>query len=220
MLKIFFFIFINISTFVHTTDLLIMEEKDLIHAITKGDDVVFKDLFMRYYQPIVGYINTFTNDLHLSEDIVQQSFIKIWKQRKDLDVTKSTKSYLYTIAYNTYIDNYRKQRREDVVLDTLREQAIRESIAEDTEIMEARITRLKQLVTQLPPRCREILILNKLEGLTYKQIAEKLELSQKTVESQMRIAYQKIREGFENDGIFMFILTKTLKHFKQNTIAP
>jgi len=185
----------------------------LIQAIIKGNALAFKTFFEQYYLPLVAYMTTFTNDRHLSEDLVQQAFITLWNRRSSLNVNKSTKSFLYTIAYNAYVDHYRKQKRQDTFFDGLRLQALQEGIPEETELMEARIAKLKTIVEQLPPRCKEILELNKLDGLSYKDIAEKLGISLKTVESQMRIAYQKIRKGFEEDPMFLFIIGMVLKKF-------
>jgi RNA polymerase sigma-70 factor (ECF subfamily) len=191
-----------------------LDDRPMIQAIIKGDTTAFKTLFEKYYQPLVAYITTFTNDIHLSEDLGQQALITLWNRRSSLNVNKSTKSFLYTIAYNAYIDHYRKQKRRDSFIDNLRLQALQEGILEDTELMDARIAKLKTIVEQLPPRCREILELNKLDGLPYKAIAETLGISLKTVESQMRIAYQKIRKGFEGDPMFLIIIRKVLRRVR------
>lgn len=188
-----------------------IEDRPLIQAIIKGNTLAFKTVFEKYYQPLVAYITTFTNDVHLAEDLVQQAFVTLWDRRSSLNVNKSTKSFLYTIAYNAYIDHYRKQKRRDTFFDDLRLQALQEGIPEDTELMDARIAKLKSIVEQLPPRCKEILELNKLEGMPYKAIAETLGISLKTVESQMRIAYRKIREGFEEDPMFLFFIRMVLR---------
>ncbi|WP_375141560.1 sigma-70 family RNA polymerase sigma factor [Aestuariibaculum sp. M13] len=64
----------------------------------------------------------------------------------------------------------------------------------------------------LPPKCKEILELNKLRGLNYKEIAEKLNISEKTVENQMSVAYKKIRKGFENDRLFLPLILKKISN--------
>ncbi|WP_255518108.1 sigma-70 family RNA polymerase sigma factor [Fulvivirga sp. M361] len=69
---------------------------------------------------------------------------------------------------------------------------------EDTESLEKRIEKVKQVVDSLPPKCQEIIRLNKLEGIKYKDIAVRMDISVKTVESQMRIAFKKIREAFHD----------------------
>ena len=183
-----------------------MDDLQLIAAIQNNDRASFEVLFNKYYKSLVGYVMTFAHDKDLSEDIVQQTFVIIWTKRHKFSITKSPKSYLYAVAYNTYIDHCRKMKSQQTFFDDLREQALRNSIFEDRELLETRLNKLKSIVETLPPRCREILELNKINGLKYREIAAKLKISQKTVEAQMRIAYQKIRQGFENDKLFLFFL--------------
>ena len=191
-----------------------MNDLSLITAIKNNDRKAFEGLFNKYYSPLVSYINTFTNDIYLSEDIVQQTFIVLWDKRLKLNITKSPKSYLYSVAYNMYIDHYRKLKKQDLFFDELRESALRSIINEDDELAEKRIKKLKTIVENLPPRCKKILQLNKLSGLKYKEISVMLGISQKTVEAQMRIAFQKIRKGFESDKLFFVFINKLFPPFK------
>lgn len=85
-----------------------------------------------------------------------------------------------------------------MVLDVLKRHALEVRLHEGEDATARRIEKLKKIIEILPDGCREILTLNKMEGLKYREIAEKLNISVKTVESQMRIAYRKIREGFED----------------------
>lgn len=185
-----------------------MQDLDLINAIKEDDRTAFKTLFKRYYGELVGYVTTYTNRKPAAEDIVQQLFVTLWIKRHDINVTKSVKGYLYTVAHRAYIDQYRSTKRRDAFFDELKEKALRDSIKENKEVINKRIKRLKEIVETLPPKCREILELNKLSGLKYQEIAEHLDISVKTVESQMRIAYQRIREGFENDSSILIFISK------------
>ena len=77
-------------------------------------------------------------------------------------------------------------------------------------MIDNRIKRLKAIIETLPPKCKEILLLNKISGLKYKEISEHLHISQKTVETQMRVAYIKIRKGFDDDKLIMFFINDLL----------
>jgi RNA polymerase sigma-70 factor (ECF subfamily) len=81
-------------------------------------------------------------------------------------------------------------------------------IQEDSDVLEERIQKMKQVIDSLPPKCKEIIMLNKIQGVKYKDIAEQMGISVKTVESQMRIAFTKIREAFKEDPALLFILLK------------
>jgi len=76
--------------------------------------------------------------------------------------------------------------------------------------LEKRLEKLKAIIETLPEKCKEILLLNKMDGLKYREIAIKLNISIKTVEAQMRIAFQKIREGFKDNPLILFVLFKKL----------
>ncbi|MBD0824962.1 RNA polymerase sigma factor [Aestuariibaculum marinum] len=183
-----------------------MSDTTLTIAIKNGDEIAFKTLFDRYYKRVVAYILTVSKDQDLSADIGQQAFITLWETRDNLDTSKSIKSFIFKIAYNKYIDHCRKTKKKETFLDELKNNSL-QLITDDEDIIENKLKKLKQLIEDLPERCREILKLNKIEGLKYKEIAEYFNISQKTVESQMRIAYQKIREGFEDDNeLYLFIV--------------
>ena len=174
-----------------------MDDIQLTHAISNGDQVAFKLFFERHYNPLTAYITTFTNDRSLTEDLVQQAFIQIWKNRKKLRIQQTPKNYLYTIAYHAFIDHYRETKRENLVLDALKRKALEVRIKEEEDVAALRIEKLRSIVDALPEKCQEILKLNKIKGLKYREIADTLGISVKTVESQMRIAYRKIREEFQ-----------------------
>ncbi|TRX54307.1 sigma-70 family RNA polymerase sigma factor [Fulvivirga sp. M361] len=85
-----------------------MDEVEAAKALKKGDRAVSRYFFERYYDRLIAYITTYTRDKLQSEDIVQEAFINLWKDRDKLDPTKSPKSYLYAIAYNRCIDSLEK----------------------------------------------------------------------------------------------------------------
>ncbi|MCK0130211.1 RNA polymerase sigma-70 factor [Flavobacteriaceae bacterium F08102] len=185
-----------------------MDDLSLIKAIVKGDESAFKTLFNRHYDKLVGYITTFTNDFHVAEDIAQQTFVVIWTKKHKFKTLKSPKSYFYSIAYNLYIDHHRKRKAQSVFFDELREQALRNTIIEDEELSQKRINKLKSIIDSFPPRCKKIFELNKFSGLKYKEIAAQLNISERTVETQMRIAFRKIHKGFEkfeNKNLILFL---------------
>lgn len=182
-----------------------LEEIILVKSLKKGDRAAFKFFFETYYDRLVAYINTFTNDKMTSEDIVQQAFISFWEDRNKIDVSKSPRSYLFTIAYHRYIDSIRIEKRKERFLDELWQRALSSRIKEDEEVLKKRIDKLKSILDTLPPKCKEIIHLNKVEGIKYKEIADKMCISIKTVESQMRIAFKKIRKAFKDDKTFLML---------------
>jgi len=183
-----------------------MNDLEAVNALKKGDKIAFRYIFEKYYNRLVSYIMTYANDKWLSEDIVQQAFINLWDDRMKLNDNKSPKGYLYAIAYNRYIDTAKKVKKREKLLDQVWERALRDRIQEDTETTEQRIQKMKEVIETLPPKCKEIIYMNKVQGFKYKEIAEQMGISIKTVESQMRIAFTKTREAFKRDKLILFLL--------------
>ncbi|MEO9512123.1 MAG: RNA polymerase sigma-70 factor [Flavobacteriaceae bacterium] len=196
-----------------------MNELDAIIALRKGDENAFRYLFKRYYNRLVAYIATYTQDQMAAEDIVQQAFIDLWDDRLKLDELKSPKNYLYAIARNRFIDSIKHNKRHTKLLDLIYERALRDRIDEDTEQLERRILKMNQIIESLPVKCKQILKMNKIKGLKYKEIAEIMGISIKTVEAQMGIAFKKIRKGFEKDNLTLFFL-RLVKPITKAAINP
>lgn len=185
-----------------------MNDIEAVKALKRGDKLAFKYFFKSYYDRLVAYITTYTHDKMQSEDIVQQAFINFWDDRLKLDETKSPKAYLYAIAHNRYIDAVKKEEKRVKLLDQIWKNALQQRIEEDNETLEKRIQKMKKVIESLPPKCKEIIHKNKVQGIKYREIAEQMGISIKTVESQMRIAFNKIRDAFENDNFLLFLLFK------------
>lgn len=190
---------------------IFLDDSILAGNIKKNDEKAFKTLFDRYYKKLLDYAFTFTGDLQEAEDIVQQTFITLWTNRKKIDAKKSIKSYLYRITHNNYIDTYRKQKHKESFFDEIKERALRDRVNDDDEIIEQRILKLKVVIDSLPDKCKEVLQMNKFQGLKYKEIADQLNISVKTVEAHMNNAFKKIRIAFKGDDFFLFFLYKFIR---------
>lgn len=185
-----------------------MNEIEAVVAMKKGDRKAFRYLFNLFYNRLVAYVTSYTHDKIQSEDIVQQAFISLWEDKSKLDETKSPKPYLYAIVYNKYIDTIKKAKKKEKLLSQIWERALVDRIEEDTDVLEKRIQKMKQVIDSLPPKCKEIIMLNKIQGVKYKEIADQMGISVKTVESQMRIAFIKIRKAFKENDPLLFLLFK------------
>ncbi|WP_346880942.1 RNA polymerase sigma-70 factor [uncultured Algibacter sp.] len=183
-----------------------MNDIDALEAFKKGDKKAFKFLFNKYYDRLVAYIMTYSHNKMISEDVVQQAFVSLWEGRDKLNDMRSPKNYLYAIAYNRYMDIVKKEKKQNNALSQIYERALQDRIVEDKEALELRVKKMNQIIETLPPKCKKILKMNKIEGVKYKNIAEIMGISLKTVESQMSIAYKKIRKGFENDKLILVFI--------------
>ena len=156
----------------------------------------FNNLFKSCYRMLCLYIVQFTKNMDDAEDIVQEVFVKLWMKRHSININSSLKSYLFKATYNAYIDSARKEQRNNFYLTELKYQALQPQ-TEEIIGFEEKIKKVKVIVDQLPQKCKQIFLLSKSEGLKNKEIAMSLSISIKTVESQMRIAFRKIRNEFK-----------------------
>lgn len=177
----------------------------LINDLKRGDEKAYAYLIETYNHKLCLYANSLMNDALLSEDIVQNVFIKVWEGRKNLKKEFSIKSYLYKSVYNTCINQYKKNQS----VTALEKKYIEglDYLIEDKDALERLIALVTEAVHQLPPKCKEIFLLSKKEGLTNIEISEYLNLSKNTIERQINIAYSKIRQNVgKKTDIILFLL--------------
>ncbi|MDR8394529.1 RNA polymerase sigma-70 factor [Aliifodinibius sp. S!AR15-10] len=154
----------------------------------------FETFFRLFYVDLCKYAYGYTGDREISKDIVQSVFLKVWEQKAFWDDFESAKCYLYKSVRNESL-NYKKH--EKVKRENRTEVALRIEEWQDACHQEGMIDQKVELVqkgvSHLPDRCREIFKLSRESGLTYQEIAEVLDLSIKTVETQMGRALKSLR---------------------------
>lgn len=152
------------------------------------------------------YAYSFTHDHSLSEDIVQNVFMRIWNKRENLKDDFVLTNLLYKSVYNEFIDHYRTQKSfyplEKKYIDALN--TIVET--EDEHSLERIIKLVKREIQNLPPKCREIFLLSKEEGLTNIEIAEYKNVSIKSVEAHITKAFTILRNSIgDKTDIYLFL---------------
>ncbi|MDY8137743.1 RNA polymerase sigma-70 factor [Aquimarina sp. 2201CG5-10] len=158
-------------------------EKPLIDGLIDGNRNSYKILFDKYYSWLCNYIYKLSGDASLSEDLVQNVFLKLWEKKTSLRITTSLKSYLFRSCHNEFLMYLRQQKREYDALDELKWQSLFELYSEKEEDKtEADWIRLEKAIEQLPKKCKEVFKLSRLEQKKHKEIAEILGISTKTVE--------------------------------------
>jgi RNA polymerase sigma-70 factor (family 1) len=169
--------------------------QNLQYKIARLDDQqAYKELFTSLYSYLFKFAKTLVKSKETAEEIVSDVFIKVWERRKELEKIENLKVYLYVatrnIAYN-YID---KQKRNPTnPLDDFETEFT--SIYFDPEqllVTADMLALIQKAIDQLPPKCKMIFKLAKEDGLKYREVAEVLNISVKTVENQLAIALQKI----------------------------
>ena len=181
-------------------------EYELISSIKSGDSAAFRELFLTYCQPLIRFANRFINDVTLAEDIVQEVYLKIWLNRQNLNPKLNIKSYLFVAVKNQTF----KQLRQQKIRRTFDEkpQFFPPHIPTPEDIFnskEVESTVLKA-IEELPTKCRLIFSMNRFDRLTYSEIAEILNLSVKTIETQMGRALVHLRQRLKHFIHFMIAL--------------
>ena len=174
------------------------EDSALIAALKKSDHKAYEHIYETYFVKLCKYVFVLSRDMKKAEDIVQNCLLKLWANRNKVNIDSSLKSYLYRMVYFAYVDEYRKEKRRKSWIDALHRETIVEIEQQDQSLHEKRLQKLFKLIDSLPERRREILILSKLKNHKYSEIAVKLGISKRTVESQIRKALIFIREGMGN----------------------
>ena len=179
-----------------------------MHSIDKNKSGLqkqdFKKLYEDHYADLCRYGRKYIREMEKVEDIVHEVFINLWDKRTTIDTTKPVKSYLYRSVGNrclNYIRDHKKFAVDSEMLDFSIENSGSESMMEAMEL-ESKIT---GIIESLPGRCKEIFKLNRYEELKYKEIAEELNISIKTVEVQMSKALKILRLGL-TDYLKLIIL--------------
>ncbi len=167
----------------------------LLDRLKEGDRNVFTLLFNEYYSGLVIYADYYLHDLEQSEDIVQSVFISLWENKHTLK-SASFRFFLVNSVKNSCIDLIRKEETRNKY--NLR-QVNREADYEPDFWTEAELKKMiESAIEKLPPKCREIFILSRYKNLKSREIADKLNLSPRTVETQIAHALKVLREDLKD----------------------
>ena len=177
---------------------MILKEQQQLRKIRRGDIQSFEKLFYAFYPALLRYAETLVRKPEIAEEVVQDVFYNVWKNRDSIRITQSWKAYLYRSVYNNSMMHLRKMRREFSLEEGLFPE--RDGGAPDPmqELEYQEIsTVISDTIGRLPERTREIFLLNRQEGLKYREIAERLSISVKTVEAHMGKALSALRGSVE-----------------------
>jgi len=173
------------------------DDPTIFDAIRLDDKLAFERVFKESYRPLTSYAFRFVSDLPTAENIVQDVFLKLWKSRHHLVITTSLKHYLFRSVKNHCLNQLDKAK---VRSGYLRMKLGQEHQDDDYSAFYPEIGLLEKIeaaIGSLPARRQEIFRLAREEGLKYREIAEQLNLSVKTVETQMTLALRQLRDSLK-----------------------
>lgn len=172
----------------------------LERMILYDDELAYTSLYTHCYMPLARFAYSFLKSRELAEEVASDVLLKIWRLRHKLGAVSDFRLYLYVSTRNTALNALKKQQRVHAY--SLEESGVWMK-ADDCTPEQLLITaeffkRIQTAILQLPPQCRLIYKLIKEDGLKYREAAEVLHISVKTIEAQMGIAMKRLYEIFQN----------------------
>lgn len=166
-------------------------DQSLVESIKNSNQGVFELVFNFYYSGLVVYADQIIRNTAISEDIVQSVFLKLWETRETVDI-RSFRSYFIQCVKNRCIDHLRNQQVKNR-FDNRATEAVQIVMDEDLWTKNELTQLIGQSIENLPPRCREIFRMSRYEDLKIAEIADKLKISKRTVETQISKALKILR---------------------------
>ncbi len=188
-----------------------MDEQYLIDGLLNRNKIIFDFVFHYYYSGLCAYCERITNSRHAAEDIVQELFVTLWIKHHQIRIESSLKNYLFTSVKNRSLDYLKHEERKSRNLTNL---AAKKELSENLASLWFAESELQAIIQKslekLPPRSREIFEMSRFEGMKNQDIANKLELSKRTVELQISNALKQLREDLK-EYLPLFLLMLLLK---------
>lgn len=170
------------------------DDQTLYLQLKEGDEQAFKALFEKYYASMCHYACQFLKDTDMAQETVQELFVRLWEKRASLSIHTSVNNYLFRAVHNHCLNQLQHQKIRQQYASHVKESFNQEEEWQpfylEVELME----RIEKCIGQLPEKRQEIFRLSREQGLKYKEIAEKLQISVKTVEAQMGLALKYLRD--------------------------
>ncbi|WP_321290660.1 RNA polymerase sigma-70 factor [uncultured Sunxiuqinia sp.] len=180
-------------------------EIELIRDFKKGDSRAFEKLFQKYHKKLYAFLFNLLHSKEDAEEIVQETFLKIWEGRENFQENYPFEPLLFRIAKNTFLNYSRKKVNRTVFEKHFGFFAnLSESSADQYVLFQETQEIIDTILNGLPPKRKEIFLLQKVEGLSRKEIAEKLGISVITVDHQLNKANKYVKHEFKKLSLLMF----------------
>lgn len=185
--------------------------EETIKALREGNHLAYEQLFDSCYKPLCRYAFSILKDMEDAEDIVQKTFCKLWDQRKNLNILTSVSSYLYRIVHNECLNKLHQQinyKQHNRVYFESKEETVDDVSAQiaTNELQQA----IDNAMLKLPPQCKLVFEMSRMEQLSYSEIAKKLNISTNTIENHISKALKILRVELR-EFLSVLILFQLLK---------
>jgi RNA polymerase sigma-70 factor (family 1) len=179
-------------------------ESEWLRKLAQGDELAFTEIYHQYWKLLFSVAANKLNNLADAEEVVQEVFADLWKRREQINIQQSLKSYLAAAVkfqvYSLLYKKYRQHRHEE----TMEQPTSTTSPIEEQYDLKALQEQLQQTTALLPERCKLVYELSREAGLSNKEIAQTMDISEKTVENQMTKALKHLRTSLKSFFSFLF----------------
>ncbi|MEG2102457.1 RNA polymerase subunit sigma-24 [Flavobacterium oncorhynchi] len=172
-----------------------MDNRKFILSLKNGNEEAFKKAYLSYYDKLISIAKRFDFTVLTPQDFIQETFLRLYNKRELLNEDVLFDKQLFTICKNIIINHVNRENKV-IQLDSLRFEFEEEDT--DTTVFEERKEKLYNFINQLPEQQQKIFTLHKLENLSYKEIAELTDLSEKTIANHIYLASKFIRKKIED----------------------
>ncbi|HEY0666860.1 MAG TPA: sigma-70 family RNA polymerase sigma factor [Sphingobacteriaceae bacterium] len=173
-------------------------DKNLIHGLHEDDVSAFDALYWKYHQPVFRNIIRLTRDAEAARDILQEVYSKLWEKRYEINEHQSVSGWLFVLSYNQSITYLRKTLRESVARNKIEILPADSDDLENLNLLESQHQLLQLAIEKLSPQKRKVFTLCKIEGKSYEQAAQELNISKHTVKEYLSLSLISIREYVNN----------------------
>ncbi|MFH5833829.1 RNA polymerase sigma-70 factor [Halalkalibaculum sp. DA3122] len=190
-----------------------MSDKLLFEKVKDGDEEAFEELFDKYYEPLVRFVWGYVKSEAIAEEIVQELFLKVWRISTTLTIQTSIKSYLYRAGRNMSLNHLKHRDTEqewEEEKKALHKNQPRESKLDRNLHYKMLLKEVEQAIQDLPERRRLIFVLSRHQDMTYKEIADFLDISENTVDTQIRRALATLRERFSELLVSLIVFSSLM----------
>lgn len=193
----------------------LVNEKEVLRAVSAGDHQSFEFLFLSYYKPLGNYIYQLLEDESQTEDMIQEIFLGLWTDRDRLATVKSFKDYLFIISRNRVYNQLKIKAKNNLMFASIelnkeRLEEIEQEQLDDHLTRESYFLLLEHEIEKLPLQQQKIFKLSKINKMKYEQIAQKLNISVETVRKHMYLAQRKLREQLRGkEGEMLLVILST-----------
>ncbi len=185
---------------------VVLPEAGLLRGLERGDEAAFRSLFDLYYQRLVAFAFRFTGDLDSARSVVQDIFVVLYDKRDEIRIHTSLKSHLFQSVRNRSLNLVKHEKMKRDHHARMAVEMDEGTMPEDSlEVSELKMS-IAQVVNRLPGQCQKIFIMSRQDGISNQEIADRLSISKRTVETQISKALKRLREDLRRQGLMQWIV--------------